>query len=150
MGSRQDAIAAGRNTYLGKRPCKIHGHREKYVHNSWCIDCHREKANEIRRGNKPYNRAVWHRGEHRFKKYGLTADTCRQMYEEQQGICPVCQHHLPWEEINIDHCHEADVVRGLLHRECNLLLGFARDETARLHNAIKYLENANGNAKDQE
>ncbi len=39
-----------------------------------------------------------------------------------------------------DHCHETGLPRGLLCQHCNSMLGFARDETTILENAIKYLE----------
>ena len=39
-----------------------------------------------------------------------------------------------------DHCHRTGRVRGILCRECNLLLGHARDDTNVLKAAIDYLD----------
>ena len=64
------------------------------------------------------------------------------MYNEQQGCCLICKIHQS--EINkkfhVDHCHSTDKIRGLLCPDCNHLLGFAKDNTEILKNAIDYLQ----------
>lgn len=38
-----------------------------------------------------------------------------------------------------DHCHNKNIPRGILCRQCNLLLGNAKDEVVILASAINYL-----------
>lgn len=59
-------------------------------------------------------------------KYGITIEDKIRMYEEQQGLCGLCGKPLP-AEINkccVDHNHSTDAVRALLHRACNVALGY--------------------------
>jgi hypothetical protein len=39
----------------------------------------------------------------------------------------------------IDHCHDSHKVRGILCRNCNLLLGYAKDSEGVLISATKYI-----------
>lgn len=54
------------------------------------------------------------------KKYGLTPDAYREMYDAQSGFCGICKQS-PIE--CVDHCHKTGKVRGLLCSRCNLCLG---------------------------
>jgi hypothetical protein len=40
----------------------------------------------------------------------------------------------------IDHDHITNEVRGLLCRDCNVMLGLVKDNTETLKNAIQYLQ----------
>ena len=80
------------------------------------------------------------------KKYGIDLEIYKNMLLEQKGVCKICG--LPETAIirgriaalAVDHCHETGKVRGLLCMNCNRMLGNAKDSTANLLNAIKYLE----------
>lgn len=72
---------------------------------------------------------------------------------EQQGGCKICNKTLD-EKINkwyLDHDHKCcpnlrsceNCRRGILCRECNLMLGLAKDDINVLLEAIKYLEQYN-------
>jgi len=39
----------------------------------------------------------------------------------------------------IDHCHETGKVRGVLCRNCNLALGYFKDDTGTILKSIKYI-----------
>lgn len=41
--------------------------------------------------------------------------------------------------MHIDHDHEFDVARGLLCRDCNLILGLAQEDPRRLEAILDYL-----------
>jgi len=41
----------------------------------------------------------------------------------------------------IDHNHQTNIVRGLLCRNCNVMLGYASESKRRLCNGVVYLEN---------
>lgn len=54
-----------------------------------------------------------------------------------QGKCAICLKMT--KVIAIDHCHLTKRRRGLLCRTCNLMIGFAHDDTSILEQAITYL-----------
>jgi hypothetical protein len=45
------------------------------------------------------------------------------LYAEQKGLCKFCSSTMSRRGSHIDHCHETDRVRGLVHPLCNGLLG---------------------------
>jgi hypothetical protein len=59
------------------------------------------------------------------------------MKQKQGGLCIICKTHNA--EV-VDHCHSTGVVRGILCKQCNSLLGYAYDNTSILKEAIVYLE----------
>lgn len=58
--------------------------------------------------------------------YGITEQDYHRMLEQQNGCCALC--HKPATEktgkLVVDHCHNSNKVRALLHRHCNLAFGF--------------------------
>ena len=77
----------------------------------------------------------------RYKKYGITEDTFRQMLRTQQNRCAGCMSLFQSEEAaHIDHCHQTGKVRGLLCGHCNCALGFVKDSRANLYQLAAYLE----------
>lgn len=70
-------------------------------------------------------------------KYGLTVAQYDAILVSQQGRCAACSAAV--RHLQIDHCHETGVVRGLLCPGCNSALGHARDDVARLLGLIDYL-----------
>src|ERR1700688_1074166 len=52
--------------------------------------------------------------------YGLSGDSFSRLYDNQKGICPICDKPLPPKEdtnsIATDHAHKTGIVRGLLHK----------------------------------
>lgn len=90
--------------------------------------------------------------EHRKQKVRLRKDQLRRRYgitmEEAEAIysstdeCHICggppdtkRHYL-----NIDHCHETGVIRGLLCSPCNRAIGLLQDNPDLLRKAASYLE----------
>lgn len=76
------------------------------------------------------------------RKYGITVDDVRPLFDAQAGACAICQ--APFGAFadygfNIDHCHATGAVRGLLCRGCNHGLGAFRDSEGALGAAIRYL-----------
>jgi hypothetical protein len=67
------------------------------------------------------------------------------MVAAQGNRCAVCRTDKPGgrgETWHIDHCHETNVVRGLLCHHCNLGIGYLRDSPQIMRAAIKYVEQA--------
>lgn len=63
------------------------------------------------------------------------------MAEAQGHRCALCgEKPNSGRRMHVDHDHESGRIRALLCHHCNLLLGNAKDSTARLRQAIAYLE----------
>jgi hypothetical protein len=89
---------------------------------SWCRSCRSTYRSETRRGN--YRNMISDEELQKLLKYNR---------------CMICN-----TETNkpvIDHCHNKQVVRGVLCMNCNLGLGHFKDNTNLLNNAINYLNN---------
>ena len=64
------------------------------------------------------------------------------MKDDQVGRCAICEEELDKDtkHVHVDHCHETNIVRGLLCAHCNKGLGFFRDNIEVLEKAITYLK----------
>lgn len=78
----------------------------------------------------------------RRAKYGLGPDQYIRLFNEQGGVCAVCQHETPWRSLDVDHDHMSGRVRGLLCSNCNRAIGLCNDDPERLRAAAAYLEQA--------
>lgn len=49
-----------------------------------------------------------------------------ELYKEQSGLCPICTRPLKedFSDACIDHDHRTMVIRGMVHRGCNILIGW--------------------------
>jgi hypothetical protein len=78
------------------------------------------------------------------KRYGLTINDVRNMYNDQCGHCLLCENVLEdyegkGRDTHIDHCHEFGHVRGLLCRGCNLVIGRIEKVNIDIENRIEYI-----------
>jgi len=113
---------------------------------SWCKECMKENSSKWAVANKEKTETK------RLKRqYGITREDFNKMLKEQGGTCRICkkagQHFrngrpLP---LNVDHNHETGKVRGLLCINCNSGLGKFGDSVDSLKEAIKYLDETDGN-----
>lgn len=81
--------------------------------------------------------ALW-----RYRRYGLDAALYDELLSAQANKCAICgEPGETWEHRNlqVDHDHEANIVRGLLCASCNWGLGNFKDRTQFLSAAIEYL-----------
>jgi len=66
------------------------------------------------------------------------------MLQKQNNKCKICSvkfdENASKTKACVDHCHTTNNVRGLLCRTCNAGLGYFKDNTERLTNAINYLQ----------
>lgn len=82
------------------------------------------------------------RERHLVRKYGVTLADYDAMLERQGGKCAICQttpETQRYAVFHVDHCHATGVVRGLLCRGCNNVLGVINDDPEALARAIAYL-----------
>jgi len=86
------------------------------------------------------------RRSHLNRKFGMALEQYDAMLRAQHGFCAICQ--LPETKrgrsgavlrLHVDHDHATGTIRGLLCRDCNIMLGIARDSTIRLEAAADYL-----------
>jgi hypothetical protein len=75
---------------------------------------------------------------------GIDYEEYNLILELQGGVCAICgsQSASKYKKIRlyIDHCHKTGLVRGLLCRHCNSVLGFMNDNPELLRKAADYLE----------
>jgi len=85
-----------------------------------------------------YTNASWVR---RLKAIGLTPVDYQAMLDAQGGACAICRSKSngKFKVFAVDHCHETNVVRGLLCSKCNRGIGLLRDSPEMLIAAAAYL-----------
>jgi nitrate/TMAO reductase-like tetraheme cytochrome c subunit len=76
--------------------------------------------------------------------YGISLEEWNSMLIAQEFQCAICKTSDPGDQNSkawqTDHCHETGKVRGILCRQCNLGLGYFKDNVKALQEAIAYLE----------
>ena len=81
-------------------------------------------------------------------KYNMTLEERDRMLKKQNNKCKICKitvHKNKTCKNNtacIDHCHTTNKIRGILCPFCNTGLGYFKDNTESLTNALTYLEEA--------
>lgn len=81
------------------------------------------------------------RKKYRLKyRFGLTVEEYERMLDEQGGVCAICGEPSAGRDLDVDHNHETNQVRGLLCWNCNTGIGKFKDSPMLLKKAIKYLE----------
>ena len=107
------------------------------VRHSSCKEC--DKARSRLRHQQNPDRT---RNNDLKRNYGITIDEHTQMYEEQDGVCAVCEKpgDGKWKKLCVDHDHKTGKVRQLLCRNCNMVLGQVGDNINLLEEMIKYLQ----------
>lgn len=76
---------------------------------------------------------------HRRRSYGLTPQMWNDLFISQDSRCKICKIKEINHEWHTDHCHKTNKVRGILCKDCNLMIGFAKDNIKTLKKAIEYL-----------
>lgn len=79
----------------------------------------------------------------KFKsKFGIDFEIYKLMLEDQNCACAICKSVDPGNSNQyfcLDHCHKTGRVRGLLCYDCNVAIGFFKDNVEALATAIEYL-----------
>ena len=77
------------------------------------------------------------------KQYGISMQEFNELLAHQGGGCAICYKSIEFlrRRMNIDHCHETNVVRGILCSGCNTGLGHLGDNLDGLQRALDYLLN---------
>lgn len=113
---------------------------------SYCKTCSKLRSSEIAKRNPERRRATGLKS-HLKTVYGLELTLYNEMLLSSGGFCPICNKLM--NPPCVDHDHETKVVRGLLCRNCNSLLGCAIESPLILRNAIAYLEHHKNQNQNQ-
>lgn len=143
--------------------CIHHGNRTiKQVYKAQncnrCIECRKISGKKHRQANpnKKMTRNFYFIGkkENRIK---IAKQDFDDLFIEQNGVCKICQNlevknnsskkNPQIKRLSVDHCHKSHIegitkIRGLLCTNCNLMIGYAKDNIEILESAIQYLKNS--------
>lgn len=65
------------------------------------------------------------------------------MIKDQGDKCAACEeaigHSIP-RTVNVDHCHNSGLVRGILCSACNISLGLMKEDPNRIRRLALYIE----------
>jgi hypothetical protein len=80
----------------------------------------------------------------RRRSGNITTGEADALLQSQGGNCAICASGLSIGDSTacVDHCHTSGKVRGVLCRNCNIGLGYFKDDPALLQNSIDYLRNS--------
>lgn len=104
----------------------------------------RKDPTSHRRSSKNWREANTerHAGNNLRWKYGVAHGTYERLFELQGGKCAICETTDPGarlDRFHLDHCHDTNVVRGLLCSRCNTGIGQLRHSVDLLLKAGDYL-----------
>mgnify|MGYP001611463624 CR=1 FL=1 len=77
-------------------------------------------------------------GRRSLGRLALPFERYAEMYAEQNGCCAVCRE--PQDKMAVDHCHETKKIRRLLCRNCNLALGFVKENAVVAQRLVEYIK----------
>jgi hypothetical protein len=109
-------------------------------HNQYCRVCYRAYAADWAKKNPEKVRAKNRRRDLK-RTYGITPEVWDAMLDRQGGTCAICE--TPpgrGRAFHVDHDHATGRVRALLCGRCNVALGMAGEDPARLRAMAEYLE----------
>lgn len=84
--------------------------------------------------NRGYIRAY-----HMMRSYGITPAIFDEMARAQDGRCLICN---VVRKLCVDHCHATGIVRGLLCRTCNSMMGTVERDPGFVSRLASYADKA--------
>jgi hypothetical protein len=104
-----------------------------------CKVCRKEREQLYRQSNK-YKKKLRKR-KWAEQNINITYEQYEEMLDEQNGSCAICgkKENQFNKGMCVDHCHETGQIRGLLCTECNLGIGYLKDDKELLMKAVDYL-----------
>ena len=108
---------------------------------SWCIPCTNNYNATYYTQNKS-DIDYYNKNAHFTKKYGMTVEEVDHHLSIRDNKCDICGQESDHKskKLNVDHCHETNVVRGFLCFSCNVMIGQSKDDPDTLRKAADYLE----------
>ncbi len=100
-----------------------------------------KNKDKVKKYNKTPKRKAGSRKYQLKLKYGLTLREYNKLLEKQKGVCAICKNReLNKNFLAVDHNWKTRKVRGLLCKNCNLVLGNSKEDISLFQKCIKYLE----------
>jgi hypothetical protein len=105
---------------------------------SYCKACKALRGRELRKVDVVKTKTQDRKA--KLRKYDLAPDEFDKMLSAQNGRCAVCRRTIEEEkQLQIDHNHTTNKVRGLLCGKCNRGLGLFGEDLNLLSKAVEYL-----------
>jgi len=130
-----------RATHILDPSRRSEGNKKRYYKNHELSKQRARKKHAKFRSDKP-NEFATYQAKQKLAGYGLSLEEYDKMLLDQGHKCKLCPiMHIKSKSLCVDHNHATGLVRGLLCRSCNSMLGLAKDSPITLANGIAYLEN---------
>jgi len=126
--------------------------KDKPALQSYCKSCHLVKHKKYREANPEKFRSTiertrkyaddqeMKRSHSLMSKYGITVFQFDDILKKQNYKCAACSCEFETrKQTHVDHCHKSKNVRGILCMNCNVTLGYAKEDVKRLRSLIDYL-----------
>jgi hypothetical protein len=128
------------------KPADAFGNGERYKNGKLphCKSCKTQYVNRWRNHPENKDKCLEHqRSKRRQKKYHLEPGEFERRIEEQDNCCALCGKPFELDKSakapRVDHDHSTGKVRGILHSNCNVMIGLAEENTGTLRKAIDYI-----------
>jgi hypothetical protein len=111
---------------------------------------HIDEINEYNRNyRKDYRkREIWTDRRLQYQ-YGINLEQFDEMLGLQENLCALCGDKMISSRVRcIDHDHKTGQIRGIICRDCNLMLGYAKENPAILGQGIEYINHWKSLAKE--
>lgn len=119
-------------------------------HAAICKECKTKSSMQWRANNKErYNatQRMYHAKNYqvdRLKRYNITPEQHKAMFEEQGGVCKLCKKPQEGKRpLVVDHNHATGEVRGLLCYGCNRKIVILDSSEAEITAALEYVKGKN-------
>jgi nuclear transport factor 2 (NTF2) superfamily protein len=110
--------------------------------NHYCLICERSRVKTNYATKTSYRERVNY-GKI-FRNYGLTKQEYVNKLELQNNACAICKTHLSNDRnTHLYHCHESGVIRDILCKKCNMLVGVIECNLANFKLCIDYIKRHN-------
>jgi len=93
--------------------------------------------------SNPEKRAIIHFRARLKRYYGKTYEWYVETLKQQGGKCAICGSSSPGGKrrfFSVDHCHKTGRIRSLLCNSCNAGIGYLKEDSSIMKNAIAYVE----------
>lgn len=126
-----EAANSGNVTYIPDKACK-RNHFLRYINSNNCVEC--DKIMILK-----------HKISIKFKRiekiYGLSKEKYLAMVLSQKNCCAICDNYFEDHfQLHVDHCHDTNVVRGLLCPKCNQGIGLLNHNPELIRKSAVYCE----------